>query len=285
MEFREWWAIGHKPSMGAYVSALNQFCLYTRDKDVESLTYKDVMGWYGIMKSLGYTPNSFVTKNPALRTFFKFLRSVKKLKVIDSSVIPIPRQEVKMDHVKVESEYQKLVGSLKDKSAMDVRDKALILLTMDCGARIGEILSLRVGNINFDEKKAVIKTEKSRGMRPIRELCWTTKTNDALKEWLKVFPRGDDAPLFISFSGPAIGNAMSHSAAEDIFSKYAHKAKIDRVHPHEFRHRLGHILAKKGVSSTMISNILGHSSLQSSMRYTMMNHGEMKDTYHEVMGE
>ena len=187
--------------------------------------------------------------------------------------------------VKEEEQYKKLLDAVKPVNIAGKRDRALIMMVMDTGARISEVLALRIGDLDLVEKRAVIKTLKSRGLRPVREIYWTERTNQAAKDWLDALPRHTTDPLWICFSGAGFGKPMQVQSAEAVFKKYSKVAGIPLVRPHELRHRFGHELAKKRTQSVMIANFLGHSSIQSSLRYTMMDNGEMKDEYRRVMGD
>lgn len=282
-EFLNWHTSQNPGRIHCYGAALNQLCLFVRNKEVGNITEKDVLAWYKLMRDLDYKTNTFIVKLPALRSFFRYFYK-RKVKVLDPDLIPIPRQEGNMYKTKSEEDYIRFLQVINPIGLPGKRDLALIKLIMDSGARIGEILSLKIGDMDLKEKRAVINTKKSRGLRPIREICWTEKTNEIIKNWLNAFVRPPEEPLFIGFAGGGIGRVLTTRSAEDIFKKYCKLAKVPIIHPHELRHRLGHILAKKGVSPIMIANILGHSSIQSSLRYTFLNHNEMKEEYHKIMG-
>lgn len=282
-DFLNWQGCQNPNRITTYGSALNQLCLYLKDKQLERITEKDILNWIQLMRDLGYKPNTFIVKIPAVRSFFRYYYK-RKHKVLDPDLIPVPRQEGNMWKVKEEEKYKKLLSVVKPEGLLGKRDRALILMLMDTGARISEILSLKIGDVDLIEKRAIIKTLKSRGLRPVRELCWTERTNQALKDWLETFQRPPSETLWPCFSGPGIGKGMKTRSAEEIFKKYCRKADIPLVRPHELRHRLGHILAKKNVSPVMIANILGHSSIQSSLRYTMLDNLELRGEYHRVLG-
>lgn len=279
--FYEWRSL---PKRGLYEGALSKLCLYVHNRDIRKVREKDIIEIMKCLQAMGYKPNTLLGFCVAMRAFFRYLHK-RKYSGLDPDLIPLPRQEVNIRHIKADNVYDKILASIKRDTLMGRRDYALISLTMDSGARISEVLSLKWEDIDYERQKAVIKTKKSRGMRPIRELCWTQRTNEALKSWAAAFPRWLTDDVFISVSGAGIGKAMNVRTAEDIFKRRSREAGLSQIMPHELRHRLGHILAKKGVGPNMISNILGHSSIQSSLRYTMMNHEEMRETYHSIMGK
>jgi site-specific recombinase XerD len=91
--------------------------------------------------------------------------------------------------------------------------------------------------------------------------------------------------LFIGVKGGfhgqgARGKRLAICAAGEVFREYSNKAGLPQyLNAHSFRHHLGHELAKKGANNSVISSILGHSSLQSSYRYTALFDKELQLEY------
>jgi len=80
-----------------------------------------------------------------------------------------------------------------------IRNLAFISLLWDTGARNGEVLSLNKGDLDMGRMRAIIKTEKSKGRRPIREIFWTENTNDNIWSWLK---KREDLEKKMTFQDP-----------------------------------------------------------------------------------
>lgn len=285
IEFLEWWkADGHSSSLRGYDTALKQFCVFVRNKDIEDITDRDVTEWLNLMKDVGYDTNSLLVKAPVLRTFFGHF--LKKIKVLNPLLIPMPKQDIKRRRVPVEEDCQRVIEQIrKDKSLAGIRDLALFTLLKDTGARIGEVLSLKVQDVDLYRQSAVTKTEKSRGRRPFREILWTEQTNKYLVKWISSSILPPDGPLFISLSGLGIGKPMSYSAARDAISKYCREVGVERIKPHDFRHLFGQTIAAKGANDYSIANLMGHSSIQSSMRYTMINDKRLRKVYRKYVGK
>jgi len=65
--------------------------------------------------------------------------------------------------------------------------------------------------------------------------------------------------------------------------RYSNRANIPYMNAHSFRHHMGRMLARQGANNSSISNILGHSSLQSSYPYTMMTDKDLEAVYRKHM--
>lgn len=290
-EFSNWRQIkvsGH--TVVRYDKVLKIFCLYLRNPHIESITLNDVMNYLNMMKDLGWKRNGIIIVTLALKKFFEFY-NLQKFKVLDEALIPTPRKEYNIPRIATEQTYRKLINSIpKDNQPHHIRNRALIALLWDTGARNGEIVSLNASDINLDRRTALIRTEKSRGRRPIREIFWTPSTNDLLKRWIKkrkhlfsLFTFEDLDALFVSISkcgqNAIRGRRVSTFNVAEILRTSSNRAGIPTVNAHSMRHFMGRDIVNKGGSNSDVSNILGHSSLESSMIYTMMTGPDLHRRY------
>lgn len=275
-----------------YTQALRQFCVYAHNPHIEQVTVNNVMTYFDDMTQAGYAPNSFVIKAIALRKFLEFYE-MQGYSVLDKRLIPVPKKEFHVPRVATEEEYSKVISIIpRNHDIRHVRNLAIINLLWDTGARIGEILSLDLNSLDFENKKALIKTEKNRGSRTHRQIFWSDNTSINLKKWLgrrealgekRVFR--DDEALFISCCGQAAGTRLTNTAAGVAMRGYSFKAGVPTLNPHSFRHRMGRMIIKQGGSNADVAGILGHSSLESTFCYTMMEGKELEERYRKFNPE
>jgi len=138
------------------------------------------------------------------------------------------------------------------RAADNPRDKAFVLTLYESGCRIGELLSLRVKNVQFDEYGAVLRVSGKTGDRRIRVIS----AAPVLASWLENYEgRGNpDAVLW----PPRANNrretdyASLHHSAYNVLRNLAVKAGIKKkVHPHLFRHSRATALASKLTEAQM----------------------------------
>lgn len=273
-----------------YDKVLRIFCLYLHNPDIETITLDHVLGYLSLMKQLGWKKNGIIIVTLALKKFFEFY-NLQGYKVLNEFLIPTPKKEYNIPRIATEDGFKKLLSKIpKDNKPHHIRNRALISLLWDTGARNGEIVALNVDDLNFLERRALIKTEKSRGRRPIREIFWTPTTNELLKQWLKkrdhltkLFTFKDEEALFISISkcgqNATRGGRMSVVGVAEMLRTNSNRAGIPTVNAHSMRHFMGRDIVNKGGTNSDVSNILGHSSLESSMIYTMMTGPELQKRY------
>jgi len=115
------------------------------------------------------------------------------------------------------------------------RDRALILVLYETGCRVGEILTLKVGDVQFDTHGAIMIVKGKTGPRRVR-IIFSAK---ALLEWLNHHPARLDleAPLWTSFESANSTKPLEYYAFRKMLSVTAGRAGIGkRVNPHSFRH-------------------------------------------------
>jgi len=160
-----------------------------------------------------------------------------------------------------------------------VRDKALIMSMYSAGLRISEVVSLSMKNIcrTLEEAKITGKGGKQ------RYVFFSEEAVLAIKEYLpqrsaRLAMAGmkDDGALFINRKGKPI----SVPGVRWIISRYAQHSGIGKnIHPHSLRHSFATHLVNSGCDVRVVQEMLGHSSISTTQRYTHVNIENMKKVY------
>lgn len=115
------------------------------------------------------------------------------------------------------------------------RDRAFIDCQHEAGTRPGEILSLKIKHVKFDDNGAVIHVDGKTGARPVRLI----RSSPNLSQWINVHPLRDDkeAPLWIDLGNRNYGNMMTYSAALTMIKRRCKQAHLTkRIYLNLFRH-------------------------------------------------
>lgn len=168
------------------------------------------------------------------------------------------------------ADVKALLDVIDRSTAAGERDFALLALMFNTGARVQEVLDLRVRDVRLDPPEQVRLKGKGNKVRtcPI----WP-RTAQLLGELMKrrSASRAEpaDAPLFANKRG----DPMSRFGVRYVLHKYAKLAGVTTVHshapphPHALRHTTAVHLLKAGVDFATISQWLGHANLNTTMRY------------------
>lgn len=288
-KFSAWRAFQVKSdTVRGYDQELRTFCLFLRNPEIEGITIGDVMDYLNGLRQLGWKHNSFIPKCMAIKKFFEFFHR-QSYSVLDAELIPIPRKEYNIPRVINEENYRLLVAAIPhNNDPRHIRNRAIINLLWDTGARNGEVVSLNMADMDSSRMRAVIKTEKSRGRRPLREIFWTHDTNESLGTWvekLRQIKTREPEPLFVSAAGLNVGRRFTIKGVAEMLRRYSNRAKMPYINAHSFRHHMGHDIVRKGGSASDVMNILGHATLASSSIYTMMTDSELEERYRKIKGD
>lgn len=280
-----------KQTVKGYDRELRSFCLFLRNPEIEDITINNVMEYLNGMTELGWDQNSFVVKCSALKKFFEFYR-LQGYRVLSEELIPMPRQEYKFPRIADDNGYQKLMTAIprETNDPRHIRNRSILSMLWDTGARNGELLSLNVSDLEMEHEppRAIIRTEKSRGIKPIRAIFWTADTNDHLLAWIKKrealkkkMKFGDQDALFISICGGQYntsGQRLTIKGVGEMLRRYCNRAEIPNINAHSLRHHFGIEMAKK-VSPWALADLMGHAHIQSTRHYTVMSAQGIAEEY------
>lgn len=172
-------------------------------------------------------------------------------------------------------DLQKLLSVIRD-----VRDRALVLILLRTGMRIGELLNTKVTDVHIKERKIEIyEGEKNRLGRVV---YLSDDAILALRKWLKKRNPGE-AYLFY---GKNV-ETMSYSTARLIFRRYLEKAGLmDQAYSlHWLRHTFATELLNVGMRLECLQVLLGHRSIEETRRYARLTDKTREEEYFRAMSK
>jgi integrase/recombinase XerD len=218
----------------------------------------------------GNVARSRNTRLAAIRSFFKYVAGNEpQLLYHCQQVLAMPskRHEKRTIDYLTGAEIEALIGAADPTTRSGRRDRMLLLLAVQTGLRVSELINLTCGDVGLDAGAHVRCMGKGRKERstPLRKDCV-----EALRTWLSERGGADSVPLFVSNRG----DRLSRDAVERIVRKHVELAartcptlKGKRVTPHVLRHSAAMQLLQNGVDRTVIALWLGHESVESTQMY------------------
>lgn len=219
--------------------------------------------------------NGIATRNARLAALHTFVRHLgakhPEHLAVTQGILNIPFKrgapQVPIEYPE-SSDIQSLMNHIDRRTPAGQRDYALFALMFNTGARVQEVLGLRVGDLRLEPPEQVRLVGKGEKIR----LCplWP-RTAGLLRDFIEAqVPQGPDRASALVFRNRN-GRPLTRFGVRYLLRKhlpdYRSATQGRRIHPHALRHATAVHLLKSGVEFATISQLLGHASLTTTMRY------------------
>ena len=144
-----------------------------------------------------------------------------------------------------------------------IRDRAIVILLLNTGLRIGELTDLETGDLVITDRRGQLTVRNGKGEKS-RRIPLNLNSRKALLEWLQLKPGNGNGQVFTNQKGVGLGRRMVECAIREIGAK----AKVESVTPHTLRHTFAKNLVDMGISLEKVSMLLGHRNLNTTKIYT-----------------
>lgn len=149
------------------------------------------------------------------------------------------------------ADFKKLLRTAEGREFNDRRDAAILLVLFDTGIRHGELIGLRMADVELRERLAYV-TGKGGHTRAVR---FGTRTAVALDRYLRLrraHRQADSEALWLGQSGP-----LTSSGVAIMLAKRCMRAGLPRLHPHQFRHTFAHQFLADGGQEGDLQRLAG----------------------------
>jgi site-specific recombinase XerD len=241
----------------AYRADLEQLLEFLEKKQkifASQVVEADVSSFRDSLLNDKYTPKSVSRKLNAVKTFFRYLVSEKKL-------ISNPSEDV--SHPKIDSVAPKFLSpleyrALRDVVRDDIRISTVVELILQTGMRISEVANLQISDIKESEIKI-----QAYATQPERTIPLNAPAKTALQEYIKERPKTDSSFVFISKNGKPLAVRNIRASID----RYMQRAEISKYSVNDLRTTFLVQNLKNGVDIVLLSKAVGHKRLSTTERY------------------
>ncbi|MFC2052870.1 tyrosine-type recombinase/integrase [Chloroflexota bacterium] len=267
-----------------YKYYLRIFLGYLGDVELEKIMGEDLVEYLVYLRT-DYKPNrpsgdisplSYSALDnhwKCLRSFFGWCERILEIERPDK-YLPRPKGKVPEVRPFSQDDIKALVdGCLKGGVASrptGARDKAIIMLMLDTGIRIGELLRLRVGDANIESGEVYIRPFESSIKSKSRTVFIGKATRRII--WMHLSERDSlvpESPLF----------DIRYQAIRMVLRRLGERVGVDRVRPHRFRHTFAIQYLRNGGDVFTLQRLLGHSSLEMVRHYLRLADADAEDAH------
>lgn len=254
----------------AYASDLTQFCIWLEeqgfdDPDPATLTIRDLRGFVASRFEHDSTA-SLARKISTLRSFWKFLVKKRLVEENPAELLSSPKVSKPLRNFLTVDEIFHLLESHRGEGILGVRDMAMWEVGYATGLRVSELVALDVEDV--DLKAGWVRTI-GKGDKE-RQVPMGTRAAERLQHYLSrrhELVSGDTPPgaIFLNHRG----GRLTARSVRRLLKEHLLRADLDTsITPHGLRHSFATHLLDSGADLRSIQEMMGHSSLSTTQRYT-----------------
>ena len=268
-------------TLNAYKRDILDFLRFCKNKDHDFLSpNKYILREYLYELSERHLSRPTIARRiSSLKNFFKFLLKDKVILSLDISIFKSPKLKRNFPKSIDSDLVAKALSSLMDAKNdqwINLRDRAVMLLLYGAGLRISEALSIKKKDApDGDWLRVVGKGNKYRDVPLLPIIC------DGVREYLDLCPYDvdEDAPLFLGKRGGSLSPRIIQRRIENLRYELGLPSHTT---PHALRHAFATHLLSGGADLRAIQQLLGHSSLSTTQRYTDVNETELLNLHKAI---
>ena len=251
-----------------YYQVTVEHLLQTVDVEIRKMTTDDLRSYladYQKINNCSKVTIDNIRRN--LSSFFSWLEEEDY--ILKSPMRRIHKIKTKQQVKEIISD--EMIEKMRD-NCKTKRDLAIIDLLYSTGIRVGELVRLNISDIDFEERECMVygKGDKE------RRVYFDAKAKLHLQNYIK--SRADDNPaLFVTLDAPY--DRLKISGVEIRMRELGRMLNIPKIHPHKFRRTMGTRAIDKGMPIEQVQKILGHSQIDTTMQYAIVNQNNVKASH------
>lgn len=260
----------------AYCFDVGRFLSFLQEKGIKrvaSLSRLHVQSYLSDLKLRGMKNSTIVRNYMSLRALSRHMQRNKIVSEDITDNVPVPRNNQIAPKIMSRAEIDRLLAQPDLSTPTGLRDRAILELLYSSGLRASELCALDLED--WQENSVRIKLGKRQKTRTIPI---TRAANEYIERYVKE-ARGEgfvDA-LFLTCQGKRLRRQLLCR----LVVNYAEHAEIEGVSTHSLRHACATHLLDAGADLRLIQEVLGHSSLQATQRYTHLSGEQMKARFEQ----
>jgi site-specific recombinase XerD len=259
-----------KNTLKWYETSMRQLLTFC-EKPYHEVTTRDVRKWLAHLVEDGYKISSIKQKMFAMRLFYKYCLDEELMTHNPVESVPIPKDEDKLPYYLTQEQLTKLRLLCEG----NLRQRAVIEVFYTTGVRLRELTSMKLEDINWEER--MIRIPKGKGKKE-RIVLFTKECAEHLNAYLQ--DRSDNLPfVFLNHNRNAF---ICPYSIQQWFVSFREKLGIYMT-PHTLRHTFAAHLATRGMSMVCIQALLGHDHPKNTHIYARLNSQAQKQMYDEWM--
>ena len=262
-----------------YEKDIEEFLKYLEKENINylKLEYSDIRLYLGYLKDVKHEKSTSISRKlSALRSYYKYLCSNNKVKTNLFNLISSPKKEQKLPRYFEYNELEELFNVPDLNTSLGQRDRLVLEVMYATGIRVGELVKIRLKDINKSERTILIHGKGSKE----RIVNYGEYASEILNMYLN-----DGYRKLNKFNSDYLvlnnnGRVITERGIRYILTNLIKKTSLHKnISPHMLRHSFATHLLNEGCDILSVKELLGHESISSTQIYTHITNDRLKDVY------
>lgn len=263
----------------SYEIDLEQYLCYLDKEalDYRKIEYSDIRFFLMYLKDEEKEKSSSISRKlSAIRGFYNYLINRGVIENNPFTLVSGPKKEKKLPRYFEYNELEELFKVPDITTALGQRDSLILEMLYATGVRVGELVSIKVGDINKYDKNIKILGKGNKE----RFVAYGEYASEALEKYLKdgrqSLNKKNSDFLFLNH----IGGQLTERGVRYILSEIIKQTSLNKnISPHMIRHSFATHLLNEGCDLLTVQQLLGHSSISATQVYTHVSTDRLKEVY------
>ena len=264
-------------TLNTYDFVLKSFSSYLKGNQKQGIGRQEYVGYLNNLKKKGRQTTTIATHSVIIKAFYKWMYDEKQ-NSFNPSVLKIHKAKPPEIPEISKADIERIIGGVKGNTITRKRDRAMLLLLSTSGVRASELCSLNRDSVRMDDDGIFSMSIRGKGNKD-RTAYTTQQCYNAIQVYLSSRKDYNDA-MFMTHTHTE--QRIDRQTVHRVVKYYAIKAGLD-VSPHDIRHYVATELLRQGLNLTKVQNILGHSLIQTTSRYSHLSHKDIGTAFRNAM--
>ena len=262
-------------TINSYKKDLSQFVLFTKDIDINKIDYNFIRNYLQFLYNQKYSSKTVSRHISSLKSFFKYLVKMGKIKENPCVLISSPKLEKKLPNYLNYNDLEVLFSIPDKNDVLGLRNLLILELLYSCGVRVSELVNIKLKDIDFNNKRILIlgKGNKERYVL-YGHICSDLLNKYLTKSYSKLNKNSEY--LLLNKFGNKITDRAIRMIIDDIVKKSSLKLNIS---PHTLRHTFATHLLNEGADLKVVQELLGHENISTTGIYTHVSNEHLRKVY------
>ncbi len=260
-----------------YQNDVIQFYHYCMDHHIayQKITYLQARGYINDLYEKKEKATSISRKISAIRSFYRYLAN-QGIENYSFHLLKLPKKGKRLPKFLEYNEIDEIFDIPDLNTPLGQRNALILEMLYATGMRVGELVSIQVGDINHSNQTIKILGKGNKERIVYYNKITEKRLNFYLKEGREKLNSNGNPFLFLNHRG----NQLTTRGVELIMDQVIQKTSITKhLTPHMLRHSFATHLLNEGCDLLSVQELLGHESLSATNIYTHITNDRMKDVY------